>query len=940
MNTNAKNQVESTDLNRREFLKQTGRAVSGLAVGAIAGGSAAAQSMGLAPAQPVAAKPEKAVRILIDPSDRIASAPPARWAIQQLEASLLARGLSVRSQSSSESLPTGEIALMIAGANAPAAREVLDAAKMTIPGTLEALGLVPGKLQRRPLLLACANDVRGLVFATLELADRVTHTENASAALSLRRPLLERPANVIRSVARSFVSEIEDKSWYYDRAFWDHYLSTLIAQRFNRFSLTFGIGYDFTSHIRDAYFHFAYPFLLAVPGHAVRAVNLSDAERDRNLETLRFISELAVARGLQFQLGLWTHAYKWTESPQANYTIEGLTPETHAVYCRDALRTLLQSCPAISGVTIRIHGESGVPEGSYDFWKTVFDGAAQCGRPVEIDMHAKGIDRPMIDLAVATGLPVNVSPKFWAEHQGLPYHQSSIRALEMPPRESQDQGFFAKSSGSRRFLRYGYGDLFAEGRRHGVLHRIWPGTQRLLLWGDPVFAAAYGRAFSFCGSAGVELCEPLFFKGRKGSGLAGGREAYVSHSDQPPGGAWEKYLYSYRIWGRLLYNPDADPETWRRYLRSQFGHGGEAAETALGQASRILPLLTTAHLPSAANNNFWPEIYTNMPIVDAAKRHPYGDSPSPKRFGTVSPLDPELFSRVDDFADELISGKRTGKYSPIEVAQWLETLADNAAHDLAQAERRARNRESIEFERWDADVAIQIGLGQFFAAKLRAGVLYALYERNQDLRALQEALKAYRAARTAWTGLAQRAAGVYVNDITFGWDKHLRGHWKDRLPAIEDDIADMAKRLEQAAGQPLEFPGLEGERRDRALQEALKPSGRPRARLRHTAPPVFTPGQPIGLEVTLSGIPQRARPVTVRLHYRHVNQGEQYEIEEKRSAANQVRLVIPGEYTRSPFPVQFFFELHDALSRAWLHPGFDDDLANQPYFVLQPRPVG
>lgn len=40
--------------------------------------------------------------------------------------------------------------------------------------------------------------------------------------------------------------------------------------------------------------------------------------------------------------------------------------------------------PAISGLTFRVHGESGVEEGSYEFWKTVFDGVATCGRTVEI----------------------------------------------------------------------------------------------------------------------------------------------------------------------------------------------------------------------------------------------------------------------------------------------------------------------------------------------------------------------------------------------------------------------------------------------------------------------------------------------------------------------------------------------------------------------------
>jgi len=54
---------------------------------------------------------------------------------------------------------------------------------------------------------------------------------------------------------------------------------------------------------------------------------------------------------------------------ESQYLIEGLTAETHAPYCREALRAVLTACPNIHGVTFRIHGESGVPEGNYDLWK-------------------------------------------------------------------------------------------------------------------------------------------------------------------------------------------------------------------------------------------------------------------------------------------------------------------------------------------------------------------------------------------------------------------------------------------------------------------------------------------------------------------------------------------------------------------------------------------
>ena len=473
---------------------------------------------------------------------------------------------------------------------------------------------------------------------------------------------------------RAFVSEVEDKPWYYDRGQWRDYLTMLATHRFNRFNLSFGIGYDFVTEIRDSYFHFTYPFMLNVPGYDVQVTLpsppggkpqlLGDDERARNLSLLQYISDAAVERGLDFQLGLWTHAWDFSTTPNASHRITGLTTATHANYCRDALHALLVACPSISGVTLRTHGESGVPEESYGFWKTVFSGIMATGRKIEIDQHAKGIDAEMISIAQATGMPTSVSPKYWAEHFGLPYHQAAIRPNEMPKPAVADQkgALMSLSGGSRNFLRYGYGDLLREDRKYSLLHRIWPGTQRLLLWGDPLMAAAYGRASSFAGSDGVEWMEPLSFKGRKGSGLAGGRDAYETASSSVPD--WEKYLYTYRVWGRGIYNPASAPDARKRYLKKTFDDSADSAEAALALSSRILPTITTAHMPSAANANYWPEIYTNQSIVVANARDPYSDTPLPRRFGTTSPLDSQLFSTIDRCADDLLSGARSWRVIP------------------------------------------------------------------------------------------------------------------------------------------------------------------------------------------------------------------------------------------------------------------------------------
>ena len=890
-----------TSVNRRRFLQTAGSvaALGSISQAAIPGAS-----------------------IVTDPSDAIASSRPAKWAAQELERSLAASGHTVQRCARVAEAKQGNTCIVVAGSRSKLAQDILKRARVSVPDNAEALGLVPGHVASRAVLLAAGFDSRALVFALLDLADR---TQNGSP-LTFEKPMVEQPANRIRSITRLFTSDVEDKPWYNDREMWPQYLTMLASHRFNRFNLALGIGYDFIRSVTDAYFLFAYPFLMAIPGYNVRVPQLPDEERDQNLKMLQFISEQTVARGMEFQLGIWMHGYEWIDSPKPNYTIEGITKDNHGPYCRDAVRALLKACPAISGVTFRVHGESGVEEGSYEFWKTVFDGVATCGRRVEIDMHAKGMDETMQNMAVATKMPVKISPKYWAEHMGMPYHQADIRELEQPKEGRSATGLMKFSAGSRSFLRYGYGDLLREDRPWGVLHRIWPGTQRLLLWADPLTAAAHSRAFSFCGSDGVEIMEPLSFKGRRGSGIAGDRCAYADATLKPRWD-WQKYEYSHRIWGRLLYNPDAHPINWRPYLTKQFGPAAGAVEDALANASRILPIVTTTHGASAGNNTYWPEVYLNQSMIDGDHPGPYRDTPTPRVFGNVSPLDPQLFSRINDFADDLLKGEASGKYSPVDVAQWIEDYAAQASKSLAQAEKLAPTKNRPEYRRMAADVSIQVGLGQFFGAKFRSGVLYRIYERTGNRSALEESLKAYRSARSHWAELAGVAKNVYRSDITVGENPQLRGHWMDRLPAMDADIALVAKQLDKPVKSD-----VPPDRAQAAIRAALKRPKRIAIACSHQPATNFHAGQPLNLDLTVES---GAKPISVRVHYRQVTQAERYRSAQMQLRDGGYRVTIPGTYTDSQYPLEYYFELRQDPASACLYPGFAADLTGQPYFVVR-----
>lgn len=873
----------------------------------------------------------KGISIIMDPGDKIAGSKSVLWAVDEFEKACKLQGIKVSRFERLEMGKEDDLNIVVAGSASPVVAQLPDSVK--IPEVAEALGLIPANTNKRKTLFACGFDERGLVYAILELTDRLNFSSEPFESLNISEPIIEKPANSVRSLQRLFVSDVEDKPWFNDNEMWPEYLTMIATQRYNRFNLSLGIGYDWLSNVLDGYFLFAYPFLLSVAGYNVKVPQLPDAERDNNLKMLKFISDETAARGLEFQLGIWMHGYKWLNSPDANYTIEGLSAENHAEYCRDAVRELLKACPSISGITFRIHAESGINEGSYGFWGTVFEGVATCGRKVRIDMHAKGIDQNLIDVALATGMPVTVSPKYWAEHMGMPYHQADIRALEIPKENINNLNLSTNtvttslSSGSRSFMRYGYGDLLREDKKYDVIHRIWPGTQRLLVWGDPLTASAHGKNFSFCGSNGYELMEPLSFKGRRGSGIAGSRCGYADTSIDPEWD-WEKYLYTLRVFGRNTYNPDTEPGTWQRYLRYRFAKGSENIELAISNATRILPIVLTAHGTSAGNNTYWPELYMNQPIVVSNRRNDrhYSDTPSPRVFGNVSPMDPQLFMGINEFVKDALIEERSGKYTPVEYAQWIEDYADEALKYLKMAETQINHKEKPEYRRMYIDILMQTGLGHFWGTKFRAGILYGIHEQTGDRSALEEALNFYKKARNYWAELAETAKNIYVPDITVGGEPWLRGHWLDRLSDIDDDIENMNKKLENSTEISVENKELV----QKLIQETLDRPKRTAINCKHNKPDNLINGQPLDLEFVFGEIPESAS-----LYYRHVNQAERYQKVYLSFNGNSGKASIPGEYTDSFYPIAYYLEVKKGKNPATIFPGFDSGLTNQPYFTIQ-----
>jgi hypothetical protein len=72
-----------------------------------------------------------------------------------------------------------------------------------------------------------------------------------------------------------------------------------------------------------------------------------------------------------------------------------------------------------------------------------------------------------------------------------------------------------------------------------------------------------------------------------------------------------------------------------------------------------------------------------------------------------------------------------------------------------------------------------------------------------------------------------------------------------------------------------------------------------------------------------------------RVHYRRVDQAENYLSADMADQGGEFAAVIPGDYTRTEFPLEYYFEVRRSDGTAGLFPGFAPELTNQPYFVVR-----
>jgi hypothetical protein len=840
-----------------------------------------------------AAENNRTISILVDPP----AGPPARHGVAKLADALRATGWTVEFPRGPEDARGSRLVFASLAAIPESVKQGLFP-KVDIDWP-EALSIKKFDWHGKPALLLVGADDRGLMYAALDTADRVSWVSAASDdPFSAVHDTNERPFVVSRELSVYTMNRAHWESRFYDERYWTRYFDLLAASRFNRFLIIF--GYENGGFLAPPY-----PYFFATPGFSdVHMVELTADQQRKNLLALNRLIDLAHERGIAVSLGIWDHIYRagvqtggveWIGDYQGHpvpNTVEGVTTKNLNAYTLASLKELLVRVPHLDGLQFRIHEESGLKREEMDgFWREVFTEMRQQRPDLLIEARAKGTPDSVIATAVGLGLKLRVETKYWMEQMGLPFHPVHVN----PPDQHN--------------RRHGYADLLRYPPHYQIDWRLWNGgTSRVLLWGDPEYVRRYAQSTLLYDSPNLDVQEPLATKMEAQRpdmptfDLMPARYRYYDYE-------FERYWHFYQVWGRYAYNPDADRDVWQHEFNRRFGPAGSDLAAGLHRASQVLPMIVTSVYPYRLfpTTRGWAERQTlGARLEDYAKNE-----------GT----DTELFESFADAAKRIASGGATAKRTPEITSRWFDETADQILASIKASESEVGTARSKEFDSTVTDLRIVAQLARFHARRSIAAVHYNLFQITRNPAELGQAVADERAAVDAWRGLVEAAGDRYAFDLAMGARNFdLCGHWRDELPKLESDLKDLEQQARNA-------PVASGAAKP-WLPRTTNGEG---PTVQHERIVAARPGVPLRI---VARVTSPSGVASVRVRYRRVTQFEDYDTVALLPGKEPGTFtgMIPGDAISPEWDFMYFIEAigEDGNGTHW-----PDPMREMPYVIVK-----
>lgn len=789
------------------------------------------------------------------------------------------------------------------------AAQLLNTDKNNLPQEPEALSIQKTNWQNKTVWEVRGYDDTGLMYALLDIADRLNWNKDSNFPFEEIKEITEKPDAKTRSVSIYTMNRAYWESRFYDEDYWSSYLDMLAKNRFNSLLVIF--GYENGGFLAPCY-----PYFFNVEGFPeVKMDYITPSEQQKNLDALNQLIQMAHERGINFSVGIWDHIYRGGVQrggiPETNdeseklksVLVSGLDENNLIPYSLKALEKFVQVVPNLDGIQFRMHGESGLKREEMDkFWYNVFQKMKEVSPELQFELRAKELPVSVIQSAQDLDVKFRIATKYWMEQMGLPFHPTHIN------RENQFD------------RRHGYADMLYYPKEYNMQWRLWTGgTSRILLWGDPDYVRRFSESSHLYDGEGFEINEPLATKmeaqphDEKPFDLLNPEYQYYDYE-------FERYWYFFKVFGRIGYNNEAPNEVMQKEFEIRFGN--EAApvlEEAINKASQVLPRIVASCLPYGCfpTTRGWPE------------KQRLGDL---WEYAVAEGSDIQQFASFDTEAQLLIEGGETAKILPSENSQWLEQISLEIDALIDESENVIGTNNSKEYNSTTTDLRILSNLALFHSYRIPAAVSYRIFERTNNISALDEAIRHELNAIKIWRQIVEAAGDMYASDLKMGVreaeyiniNHHLCGHWKDELIYLEQGLAVLVQKRDNFK--------TESSVKTAPLYQATEISNNSSLfKVTHIPVTEAISGKSIKIDVNASAT---AGIKWVKLRYRNINQHQDYETLEMfpTEEKNNYSVIIPSKEINQKWNFMYFIELMDNNGRGTIYPDLNKET---PYIFVE-----
>lgn len=620
-------------------------------------------------------------------------------------------------------------------------------------------------------------DERGLIYGCLSVAEDLRN----GTALQDCKPRNEKPFLPFRGIKfdlpwdtyrHSHALSLHDETCR-DPEYWRAFLDMMAETRLNSLTL-------WNLH--------TYPYLIKAKNFP-EASPWTDEEMREWQALFRAIFRMAHERAIEtyiipfniFVTPEFARAHNVAmDNLEHNFFVRGDTSEIIKTYTRESVTQMLEEYPYLTGMGLTLgEGMAGMTPQEREHWirETIIEGMRLANRKSKL-VHRIPFSSTTSSLGATSVDTEKLTRKSIEAEADLGFLDGPIWAdMKFNWSHAHSTPKLVKVHGGKLYDTY----FKPEPTKYKVTWTARNEDFFCLRWGVPSFVREHIRVNTHSYSGGYFI----------------GSETYIPAKDYfakdgvevPWKYAFERQWLFYKIWGRLLYNPDTPDDVFQAEFTRRYGSEGRNLLEASELAGRT-PLRFASDFDLGWDFTIYSEGL--MALDNSKKRVEYV---SIDRLIHQPPLDPDYVS-VEEYVERTSSGGsfEPHRITPPKLADMLEKDCKRAL-DLVKDIDTSTNQ-ALVYEL--ADIRAWANLGLHFAEKLRGAVALQTHRVTRNEKSRQTAVRHLEEALRYWDELVSITRPLYQDMPLVHYSEqdgkhwrendHLRFHWEHLRPDVARDV--------------------------------------------------------------------------------------------------------------------------------------------------------